>query len=409
MAEGKELWLFTVRFPFGHGEAFLENELPILARGFARIRLFPLIAEGEARPLPPNVDVVRLFTDDVYRPASWPKVLTKAARTAKVWRTCKAGAPSPAVFRRHRRELLSRLRQALHREDVLHRRMAHAFDPGRVVLYSYWTSDWATVLGLWQLRDPRVRFVSRMMGFDMFDHRAADGWQQFQAFHVAQVDHVYVISQAGLDHMRQRFPQHAGKFSISYLATEDHGPAPWSPSPVLRVVSCSNLVPLKRVHLIAEAVVRAGIPIEWTHFGEGPERPRIEAVLQAAPPNVRVELTGSLPNRDILARYARMPFDVFVHVSETEGGVPVAMQEAASFGIPLLGAEAGGVGEIANDGTGALLPADLTAELLAARLAACPGSPLLDPAFRAGVRAFWKARFEAERVHGRLLDALLTR
>lgn len=46
----QELWLFTLRFPFGNGEAFLENELPVLAAGFRRMRLFPLMPVGEARP-----------------------------------------------------------------------------------------------------------------------------------------------------------------------------------------------------------------------------------------------------------------------------------------------------------------------------------------------------------------------
>ncbi|MFZ1665799.1 MAG: hypothetical protein WAU08_10395, partial [Flavobacteriales bacterium] len=64
----KELWLFTVYYPFGQGEAFLENELPILAEGFQRVKLFPLLVSGAPRPLPPNVEVVQLFSpEEVYR------------------------------------------------------------------------------------------------------------------------------------------------------------------------------------------------------------------------------------------------------------------------------------------------------------------------------------------------------
>src|SRR5690606_36206623 len=68
MVDVKELWLFTMRFPFGHGEAFLGNELPVRAEGFGRVRLFPLLAEGDQRPVPPGVVVEQPFTlEEAYR------------------------------------------------------------------------------------------------------------------------------------------------------------------------------------------------------------------------------------------------------------------------------------------------------------------------------------------------------
>lgn len=68
------------------------------------------------------------------------------------------------------------------------------------------------------------------MGFDMFDHRAPGHWQRFQAFHVGQVEHVFVIAEAGLAHMHERFPEVTEKLSISYLATTDNGLGPWGPA-----------------------------------------------------------------------------------------------------------------------------------------------------------------------------------
>lgn len=404
---GKELWLFTIRFPFGNGESFLENELPILSRGFERVKLFPLMPEGPPRAVPANVEVVRLFDGDGFKALPPLGLLPDMGRFQKVMRVSKASAPSPAIYRKHRRALISRVRQALYRERVLRKRMGAAYDPQRVVLYSYWTSDWATVLGLWKMKDPRVRFVSRMMGFDMFDHRAPDGWQMLQAFHVQQVDRVFVIAKAGLEHMRARFPEHATKFSISYLATVDHGAQAWAEVEPLRIASCANLVPLKRVHLLAEALRQVKGPVQWTHFGDGTERGRIEAIARELPSNVHVELKGNVPNAEIIAWYRARPVDVFVHTSETEGGAPVALQEAASFGIPLIGADAGGVGEIVTDHTGVLLPHALTAERLASELNAFRGSKWYTNEARQGVRAFWSAHFNAEQVHGRLLHQLL--
>jgi glycosyltransferase involved in cell wall biosynthesis len=404
----KELWIFTTRFPFGNGESFMENELPILARRFKRIKLFPLMPIGEQRPLPPNVTVEKVFShSDVFRPMSLPMLLTQLSRLRHIWRAILSSAPSQAVYRKHRRELFSLVRQAFQRERTFRRYTAAAYDPQNVLLYSYWTGDWATILGLWKLSDRRVHFVSRMMGYDLFDHRAEDGWQSFQAFHVQQVDHVFTIARAGLEHMQERYPEHRSKFSVSYLATVDHGPGPWAPAPGLRMVSCANLVSLKRVHLIAQALKDVPGPVTWTHFGDGEERTRLDALVHDLPTRVHVELKGACPNAEILAWYRREPADVFVHVSETEGGVPVALQEAASFGIPLLAADAGGVSEIITDGTGVLLPNDLKPEALAAALEGFKDHVRWNDDARAGVRAFWAANFQAENIHGRFCDRLI--
>jgi len=407
MTMKNELWLFTIRFPFGNGESFLENELPILARGFTKVRVFPLMPEGAQRTVPANVEVVQLFGDDAFRAVSPLRVLSDLRSWNEVMRISKASAPSAEIFNKHRRALMSRLRQAMYREGVLSARMASSYDPARVALYSYWTSDWATVLGLWRMHDPQVRFVSRMMGFDMFDHRAADGWQMLQAFHVKQVDRVFMISKAGLGHMRTRFPEAVEKFSISYLATNDHGRGPWSPAEELRIVSCANLIPLKRVYMIAEALKTLDIPVRWTHFGDGAERARIEAIVKALPPNVSVELKGNVPNAEIIAWYKANATDVFMHASETEGGAPVALQEAASFGIPLIAADAGGVNEIVTSDTGELLPNALASELLAEKLRAFKTTQWYAVKAREDVRAFWAANFNAEEVHGKLLKELL--
>jgi glycosyltransferase involved in cell wall biosynthesis len=404
---GRELWLFTIRYPFGNGESFLESELPILARGFERVRIFPLMPEGDQRQVPKNVEVIQLFGDDAFKAASPVQVLTDLRRWNHVMRISKDSAPSAEVFTRHRRSLMSRLRQALYRERVLSARMASKYDPTRVVLYSYWTSDWATVLGLWKLDDPEVRFSSRMMGFDMYDHRATDGWQMLQAFHVQQVERVFTIARAGQEHMRTRFPAHAHKFRLSYLATTDHGIGPWAPAPALRIVSCANLVPLKRVHLLAQALAMVERPVHWTHFGEGVERPRLEALIHGLPKHITVDLKGNRPNTEILDWYKAHAADVFVHTSETEGGAPVALQEAASFGIPLIAADAGGVREIVTPQTGILLPHDLTAAQLADTLRDMPDSKWYAASTRVHVRGFWQSNFQAEEVHGRLLEQLL--
>jgi glycosyltransferase involved in cell wall biosynthesis len=164
---------------------------------------------------------------------------------------------------------------------------------------------------------------------------------------------------------------------------------------------------LKRVQLIAEAVVRCTIPIEWTHFGDGTERAQVEAVLARAPANVKTFLQGTRPNAEVIAWYKQHPVDVFIHLSRTEGGAPVALQEAASFGIPLLGADAGGVKEVVTERTGILLRNDVDAAEVAALLDAWGQGPWYDETARAKVRAAWRERFDARVVYDRFADMLL--
>ena len=405
--EKMELWLFTQNFPFGHGEAFLENELPVLAQGFHRVRLFPLHVGGLMRPVPAHVEVSQAFGPVLVNRSISPLRLLLRYRTAlKLWRTGRKAAPSAAIFRKHRREFLSQLRQALERERVLHKRFAREYDPRTVRLYAYWTTDWATVLGIWRRRNKKMHFVSRMHGFDMFAQRAVDGWPRFRNFQVKQVERIYVASQAGMDYLATQFPQYRNRFKLAYVATTNHGPGPWSPADVLRVVSCSNLVELKRVPLIAEALRHIHGRVQWTHFGEGPQREAVERVASTLPSHVQVHLMGSSPNSEVIAWYKANPVDVFVHASRTEGGAPVALQEAASFGIPLVAADAGGVAEVVTAESGVLLPNGLTAEMLGSTLDRFRNSAWYGHEARMRVRAFWASRFEAGKVYGALLDQL---
>ncbi|MBS1581570.1 MAG: glycosyltransferase [Bacteroidetes bacterium] len=402
----KELWLFTVRFPFGHTEQFLENELPVLCERFERVVLVPLYRNGGLRPLPPNAEVAGPTLDPYGRigPLSALRWYPSYRRLARALRQ---EAPSRSAFDAQWPELRSRIGQLLYRAQAIERELMPRYDPERVLLYAYWTYDWATVLALLRTRDPRIRFITRAHGFDLFEDRHKDGWIPFRQLQLEHLDRLFCVSQAGLDHLTARHPEHAGRFELSRLGTKDRGLAPWAPSDVLRLVSCAHIFPLKRVDFLAEALRGITRPVEWIHFGDGPERAGLEKALEGLPPHVRATLHGSIPNEELLAWYRRNPVDLFVHTSVSEGGVPVSMQEAASFGIPLLAIDAGGVREIVNDRTGTLLPFDASIDALRAALEAHASSRFATTAGRADVRACWNEGFRADVNFHRFCDRLL--
>ena len=58
----------------------------------------------------------------------------------------------------------------------------------------------------------------------------------------------------------------------------------------MTLVSCSNLIPLKRADLIiaALALLPESIRVDWHHFGDGTEREALAALaVKTLPPNVR--------------------------------------------------------------------------------------------------------------------------
>jgi len=115
-----------------------------------------------------------------------------------------------------------------------------------------------------------------------------------------------------------------------------------------------------------------------------------------------------MPNAAILDWYKTNEVDVFVHTSSTEGGVPVAIQEAASFGILLVGTNAGGISEIVAPQTGELVDLDVSPEELAEAIRRQIARFRGDKGVRKNVRAFWSERFRAEKVYTEFAQALMT-
>jgi glycosyltransferase involved in cell wall biosynthesis len=122
------------------------------------------------------------------------------------------------------------------------------------------------------------------------------------------------------------------------------------------LVSCSNVIPLKRVDLIVQALAEIKeYPITWVHFGDGPQLEEVKALAQEIlPPNITVDFKGRVPNQEILTWYAENNPSLFINVSTTEG-IPVSIMEAMSFGIPVIATNVGGTSEIVNDENGKLL------------------------------------------------------
>jgi glycosyltransferase involved in cell wall biosynthesis len=346
----KDLWLFTRQYPLGRGEAFLTDAIKVWRAHFRSIRVIPMY-EGPGRvDLPSGVEETRLWSGaDCFAHDGSPTGLWKAlpllARRGDGW-----------WHRRNAPEAVSHARQLVHKAAVLQRELMPFFDPERTVVLCAWLEDWVNVLGLLRHHAPGLRINAMAHGWDLFEERRTAGAIPYRAWQMDVVDRVYCIAASGRAHLARRFPLHAAKLRLAPLGVPDRGMAPLPEGEVLHVVSCAHLRPPKRFDVIAEALMHVRRPVRWTVIGDGPQRPALEAAAARLPGHVRTEFAGHMAHDMLMRWYASYPVDLLLHWSDHEG-VPVALMEAASFGVALVANDAGGTSEVVGDATGHLFPA----------------------------------------------------
>ena len=182
------------------------------------------------------------------------------------------------------------------------------------------------------------------------------------------------------------------------MGTLDYGINPKIRSKCMKIVSCSNLVDVKRVNLIIEALSFLEIPIEWIHFGAGPCAGALKKLANERlnKKNIKYNFQGFVDNKKILMYYLKHHIDLFINVSESEG-IPVSIMEAMSFGVPVIATDVGGTGEIVkNDINGFLLNKDFTINELEEKILSVYSKPedkILE--LRKNARNTWEAKFNA--------------
>lgn len=392
------LFFYTAAFPYGKGEEFIEKELPVLAKRFARIYIVPETSFEEGtvcRPLPGNVQVINITYPGkkgylklmARKPALFLSLLISEM------------ARFPALYKRRQYFLFIYFR-ACHLEGLL-----PGYPIDNAYHYAYWMSAGALALSLLKREGKIKHFLFRVHGHDIYNDRNR-GYIPFREFCYKYTDAVITISRHGLNYLHENYPAFSEKYHCEYLGVEDRGLNPQPVKGPFVIFSCSSLIPLKRVHLIAETLSLVRSEVRWIHIGDGPEKDRVKKVVANLPSNVLTEFPGHMSNQELMALYKKESTDIFLHLSSAEG-LPVSIMEAISFGIPVIATDVGGVSEIVNTQTGILLDADPDINELAAlidNLALRTGT-----AFdRNAVRQFWQNNFDANRNYNHFVQTYFT-
>lgn len=389
-------------YPYAVGEHFPDLECRYLAKIFSEVLLVPMRSpEKWTKPLyelPPNVsprtDVARWMHQSLKTPGQVRKLLTPSSGLELLTETVRMGGKGRSRIVDFFSEALLFFKALKNFVPLDH------YD----VFYTFWLGPPSYALGKIKKTLPDRLFVSRAHGYDLYADRSDHGDLPFQKKVIRSLDRVFPCSEHGSSYLRERFPSLSDRIAPSHLGIELHSQTSRpSTDGVLRIVSCSNLIPLKRVDLIVEILRRVERRVSWIHFGDGPERSTIEKKLRSLPSRVRAELRGFVSNPSLLSHYAKEPVDLFLHVSAREG-IPVSLMEAMSFGIPCCATNAGGTAELVHSSNGYLLDLHPPPEMIAQIV---DRHPIESHELRLQAQRTIKENFSAERNFTRFAENLV--
>lgn len=387
----KVLVLYTNNYPYHYGESFIENEIEFLSKEFDFIYIVPFYNNYETkRTIPANCSVLNVPSFEKF---NGKKILIKYFfRYLTIFIGEFLREKNKKGFLKLRKSLRSQLLQSFFRAEQIVQLLSSNKINENAVHYSFWCNNWVTSLSI--LR--KKKLYTRVHGFDLYHDRRDNQIIPFRNFQLRHIKHVFCVSQFAQSYLQKHYPSFKSKYSTAPLYVSDRGTNPWNDQNKAVIVSCSNIIPLKRVELIANALAAIQRPLLWVHFGAGDTK-QLKEIFGKFPKEVEVLLKGQVSNNEIIEFYRKQPVNVFLHMSSSEGGIPVAIQEAISFGIPVIATNAGGVPEIVNEKTGILIDSeDVTPEKVEKTVLNFLNSELNTMQFRTKVKKYWKDKFSAE-------------
>ena len=443
--KGKRLVLFSNTFPYGKGETFLADELPFVAAEFESVIIYPLFKVSDAsslREVPQNVEVEAPLLDfedkdrralldagllDLF-PFTWKGAPWFPCK--EFWSRALLGRNIPLLTGQRRAGLKKRIWIFFNYLFIYRAILGNKKRWEEVVstcaladiVYFYWGDKSVMTAPVLKRKLSEIctivpKICARLHGSDLYE--GAKGYLPLREEIYGALDLAAVDSEHGYSYIRDNYKAQPGEVRACFmgsvkplLSTEAcHGlpdgnggfiPANKNDDRgVLRLVSCSNVIELKRVDLIFRSIIAilenpqllsklrlAGYSkISWTHFGSGNLLEKLQNsvaeyfkpatsedgsaditvgssnstldnpnksteprsfVLNLDSETLHVKLMGQTPHAQVLKYYEEAGGDLFLLLSRTEG-VPISLMEALSYSIPIVATSVGGVPEVFED------------------------------------------------------------
>lgn len=360
----KNLIVLTDEYPYGRGETFIENERALWSR-FDHVYICPLLfPAGSNLRTSFHCCANETLVDDVRNKLTiieGLKAFFGSIGLGQDFREIKDGSILKQKPKETFRRLVVMERERLRtnfRVNRIYRRLRQLVNSeDQTYIYAYWMYEPGMVgVELKRILDGNC-LVSRAHGYDLYEYRHKNEYIPFRKYTLDNIDRICPISEDGAGYLHKRYGgRYDQKITVERLGTIkmfDDVVGNGQPNHPI-IVSCSNMVPLKRIDLIIKALAKSEDKIEWNHFGDGEQEKYLKMEAGKLPANISVSFHGRVPNCEVQRYYAEHAITAFINVSETEG-IPVSIMEAQSYGIPVIATNVGGTHEIVQDGVNGLL------------------------------------------------------
>jgi glycosyltransferase involved in cell wall biosynthesis len=406
-----ELLLITSYYPYNYGDAvFIKPEMPFLAKAFDMIHIIYTSHDAHQYTMldvPSNVTIVppeirkkrgglKLVFTSVFRPFFIMGLFLEELFYLIKRKKCN---------KKTVRKAIDFLLDANVEGEYIKKYLAQ--NQGIKIVYSFWyVNETMAALICKKTFQPQLKCITRTHGYDLYEFRQDQNYQPYKKWMDKHIDRVYFVCQAARTYYLELF---AGKDRKKYILSRLGINNPYTffyhdnkknSVEGLAIISCSNMIAIKRIPLIIEALSKIdAICIKWVHIGDGDQRKSIcdfADELLGKKKNIDYHFTGYIDNDSIKHFYYENYFDFFVSTTETEGGTPVSMMEAISFGIPVIASNVGGVPDIVNRETGVLLDPDNCVEELVNALHFFYNMNVLErQSLRKSCRKYWEENYMA--------------
>lgn len=354
-----KLILFTNSYPYGIGEMWKHNEITILSKHFNSIDVVPLQFAGNKTPKKLNIRNVILhepLNNGNLESLSYTDILNAFIGWHAFTNIKELFYLLPKFNKANFIRFLSAIKGAKKiTKHVLIREILRR-DNSDTILYFYWGLGSAEILPLIDVSKFK-NIVVRMHRYDLYEYEN-DGYIPFRKQLLNQKITILPSSDDGVKHLKAHYPDHIADIRTQRCGVlAANGVTLGSSGDKLKIVSCSFLVPVKRINAMIEAAALLHIPFEWHHIGYGQLEIELKELVRLNKLDDRFKFIGKIDSELVLDYYIKNNFDLFVNTSRSEG-VPFSIMEAFSVAIPVIATDAGGTKEIVDETVGCLLKND---------------------------------------------------
>lgn len=354
------LVLVTTTYPTGGvtESTFIAPEIEALAKEFKQVIVVPTVDAGNEITL--NLPNVIMDLSVARHPFSRFKLLKHPLLAApSVIRNYPriAGAQGFRQFFRQCCYCMNIKAFGLMFENIVER---HRLEPESTLLYTFWFDYQAMALTL-SSRFRKFNVISRAHGYDVFETPESPRPHHLRVQAVAKLKRLFPAAHNSTSYLKALYGSSTAHIETRALGSTKlfEGEARTSPEGTLTFLSVARVVPVKHVErnlelVTAIAKANPSVSIRWIHVGDGSCMQSLQQNISALehPANLLIDLRGELTNRQVQQIYITEPIDWFMLLSDSEGGMPICICEALSYGVPVIATNVGGIPEIVTPDVG---------------------------------------------------------